>query len=414
MKISTEWLSRGRNAAPEEAATVARIRIVVGNRSATDLREPGQPKFVDHIVAPAYPLAEAIACRWWTLVYGRGRTAHLRSMRAGFALPDISIVGLGNGSIEIRSEPFIYENPPIEFVTKASEHVTISAFEGDVGRFVQAVIERLAKQKLDTTPLGERWSKVEASRADSEQREFCTAAGSLGVDPYTCTDDVASFIEAASAMFENDDLEEFLAGVRPETGPNAISWLKQAERQLDDWCLLPAIESCRRELAFRRTADAPWTAGYASARKVRKSLDLTDTEPVGDLGELAERLGNKRFHATEQSPPGLRGVSRVQPNKPRAIVGGHRNPRSLLFAVARTFGDAIHFGSAHRSPVTDQEGTYRQQLGRAFAAEFLAPVRPVLDMYSRGDQIEDIANNFGVSEMVIHHQIENRENALAA
>jgi uncharacterized protein (DUF433 family) len=59
-------------------------------------------------------------------------------------------------------------------------------------------------------------------------------------------------------------------------------------------------------------------------------------------------------------------------------------------------------------------GTYRQQLGRAFAAEFLAPVSSVLDMTARGDRIEDIAANFGVSEMVIDHQIGNRDNNLAA
>lgn len=414
MKISTEWLPRGRNAAAEEAATVARIRILVGNRFATDMREPGQHEIVDHVVAPAYPLAEALTYRWWTLAYGRGRTTLLRSMRGGFAFPDIAIRGIGDGYIEVRCEPFVYENPPVEFVTKALERITIRSFESDAKGFVEAVVARLRKERVTDTPLSARWAKVKATIGDAEERSFCEAAGALGVDPYTCGDDVAAFIDAASSMFKGDELEEFLAGVRPETGTNAISWLKEAERQLDGWSVLPAIEDCRSKVAFRKAAGAPWTAGYASARKVRKHLGLSDSEPVGDLQALASRLGNARFHATEQSNTGLRGVSCIRRGNAHAIVSGSRNAATLLFTVARTFGDAIHFGGAHRSPVTDQLGTYRQQLGRAFAAEFLAPVRAILDMQKRGEQLEDIAASFGVSEMVINHQMENRENALAA
>jgi hypothetical protein len=193
---------------------------------------------------------------------------------------------------------------------------------------------------------------------------------------------------------------------------NAISWLKEAENHLDGWSILPAIEDSRREVAFRRAAIPPWTTGYASARKVRRLLRLSDAEPMGDLAAFASRLGNARFRATEQSATGLRGVSRIQPDKPCAIVAGSRIPANLLFAAARTFGDAIHFGGDHRSPVTDQPRTYRQQLGRAFAAEFLAPVAAIMDMDDDGVSMEDIATHFGVSEMVISHQIENRENAV--
>jgi hypothetical protein len=198
------------------------------------------------------------------------------------------------------------------------------------------------------------------------------------------------------------------------TGSNAISWLRQAERQPEERTLLPAIEDCRREVAFQRASTAPWTTGYASARKVRRYLGLGDATPIGDLPSLADRLGNAKFRAMEQSRSGLRGVSRILPNKPRAMVGGSRHPETLLFAVVRTFGDAIHFGGPRRSPVTDQLGTYRQQLSRAFAAEFLAPAYAVLEMDKRGEPIDEIAEQFGVSEMVIYHQIENAANSLAA
>jgi hypothetical protein len=123
MGFSVEFLGRGRNAAPEEAATVARLRIFVGSRNATDLRFPGKRSIVDHVIVSVYPLAESLAYRWWTLIYGRGRTTRLRTMRAGFALPDISITGPGDGFIEVKCEPFIYE---IRRLSLLQKHLKIS------------------------------------------------------------------------------------------------------------------------------------------------------------------------------------------------------------------------------------------------------------------------------------------------
>ena len=51
----------------------------------------------------------------------------------------------------------------------------------------------------------------------------------------------------------------------------------------------------------------------------------------------------------------------------------------------------------------------RQAAGRAFAAEFLAPVESVLRMIESGLDDEEIAGSFDVSPQVIAWQIENRE-----
>jgi hypothetical protein len=413
MRILTEFLERGPNSAAEDAATLARIRISIGTQYATDMRVDRQNQIVDHIIAPAYPLAESIVFRWWSLIYGRGRTVTMRSMRAGFALPNIFIKAAGNGTIEVRCEPFVYDNPPVAFVTKALESPTVKVFESHLNQFLDSVGNRLRDEHIEGTPFSDRRSMVMESVSNPEESEFCRAAGALGIDPYTCSDEAARLIETAAAIFQGDDLEEFLAGVTPDSGANAIEWLRSAESHADDWSVLPSIEDCRREIQFRKAPGAPWTAGYESARKTRRILSFTESEPVGPLPDLARRLGNPRFRATEQSMTGLRGISHLKPGKPQAIVSGNRNPANLLFAVTRTFGDAIHFGGRHRSPVTDQLGTYRQQLGRAFAAEFLAPVGAITDMRADGNAIEDIATHFGVSDMVITHQIENRENALA-
>jgi len=53
----------------------------------------------------------------------------------------------------------------------------------------------------------------------------------------------------------------------------------------------------------------------------------------------------------------------------------------------------------------------RQQANRAFAAEFLAPAALLRERIARdiidNEQIDDLADEFGVSAKVIEHQIEN-------
>ena len=51
----------------------------------------------------------------------------------------------------------------------------------------------------------------------------------------------------------------------------------------------------------------------------------------------------------------------------------------------------------------------RQAAGRAFAAEFLAAVEKVLDMFRDGRDIDEISASFNVTSQVIAHQIENRD-----
>ena len=51
----------------------------------------------------------------------------------------------------------------------------------------------------------------------------------------------------------------------------------------------------------------------------------------------------------------------------------------------------------------------RQAAGRAFAAEFLAPVEKVLDMMHDGRDIEEMSASLNVTSQVIVHRIENRD-----
>ena len=58
--------------------------------------------------------------------------------------------------------------------------------------------------------------------------------------------------------------------------------------------------------------------------------------------------------------------------------------------------------------MNDLHHAERQATGRAFAAEFLAPVDSVVDMFEDRYDEEEIADEFDVSSYVIEDQIRNQ------
>jgi hypothetical protein len=78
-----------------------------------------------------------------------------------------------------------------------------------------------------------------------------------------------------------------------------------------------------------------------------------------------------------------------------------------LFSFARAVGDAVCFPEPGRAPVNELHYASRQAAGRAFAAEFLAPVNEVRSMHEDGHDTVSIADEFGVSTNVVERQLEN-------
>jgi hypothetical protein len=78
-----------------------------------------------------------------------------------------------------------------------------------------------------------------------------------------------------------------------------------------------------------------------------------------------------------------------------------------LFSFARAVGDVACFPVAERSPVNELHSAYRQAAGRAFAAEFLAPIDEVRSMHADGHDAVTIADELSVSTTAVERQLEN-------
>lgn len=152
----------------------------------------------------------------------------------------------------------------------------------------------------------------------------------------------------------------------------------------------------------------PWQKGQQVAQALRRALDVPPEEPV-TIKTMLTKLGSKRFR--RQTGPA--GVFAVVDRADDIHI--HLRKRGTVrwaetaekFAFFRGVGDAICYADSSRSAINDLHRAERQAVGRAFAAEFIAPAEAVLGMWDDGRDVDEIAGRFGVNPQVIAHGIDN-------
>ena len=125
------------------------------------------------------------------------------------------------------------------------------------------------------------------------------------------------------------------------------------------------------------------------------------------------KLSQTELHSAVLNPAGLDfadalvGLNRQ--DSPCFVIE-KRHESSRLFTFCRAFFDYLSSTNKLPSLVVDTH-TEQQRANRAFAAEFLAPARSlrrkIHGTYVGAEEIHEIAEEFGVSDFVITHQIEN-------
>lgn len=158
-----------------------------------------------------------------------------------------------------------------------------------------------------------------------------------------------------------------------------------------------------------------WSLGYRRARALRRVLGLGEERRFPRFRALAEALGASTSY---RAAPSVDGIGLL-----RSHGGGdaHLHLRktsgaatSDLFTFTRGVADVVCFPDAQAAPVNRLQDAHRQAAGRAFAAEFLAPVNEVLSMHADGRDTTSIAGEFAVSLTVVERQLENAQRIEAA
>jgi hypothetical protein len=412
--LVSEWQEHAPNAASEEEATACDLKILIGNQNVCLHADETSGELSDHITMPVYGLAEGLAHNWWSIFGGRDKEYRLIRHRMGYAVPDVRFRFDGI-SFECSAIQHFYQNPAVRFWGGQTEMMTRQQGEDALANFVEEVMSRLRKKVVHGTSAELRWSRVQASREDPEEVVFCEAAGALGIDPYNSSDHDVAFIAQAGTIFEGEPLIEFLAGISTAGARQPIlTWIDQVQQRPRYQSLLPDLGALARQVGHKvppRPGDRSWALGYRRARATRKALSMKASERVQSVSELTKTLGNKSFRRGPRVD-GLRALISTH-NENVQVHLRDRPPTqearvSELFGLARAVGDAICFPATARSVVNRLHEADRQAAGRAFAAEFLAPLEEILSMKDDGADTTTIADELNVSAEVVERQLENQ------
>jgi len=415
VRFSTDWFEDAPNAAPEECATACDLKIWIGDQNACLHVDGTDGDLYDHVTMPVYSLAEGLAHDWWSIFGARDKEYRFIKHRMGYATPDVRL-RFDGAAFEASSHQHVYQNPDIRFWGSPTEVMTRQEAENALAKFVEDVVERLREKAVHGSSAELRWARVYTSRADPNETAFCEAAGALGLDPYNIGEKEAAFIAQSAGIFSDEPLIEFLAGVaHSRAREDILTWITRVETlpgyqsRLPD--LAPLAEQVSRS-ARSRPGDRGWALGYRRARATRAALDKKLNDRVQSVSELARALGNKSFRRAAPVN-GLRAL--ISMRKEHIHVYLRERPSTLeaqvseIFAFARALGDAICFPKTPRSVVNELHEADRQAAGRAFAAEFLAPIDEIRSMQDDGKDAATIADELNVSTEVVERQLENKD-----
>lgn len=421
LTFTTDWQDGEGLRGAELAATFASLRIDVQGQPLTQVLDRRARTVRDHIFVPLYPIAEWLASNWWFLVHEHEnrvkredsafrRRHSLGTSTDGYALPNLTIVASG-GRTSLTWGDHGQGWTAVRFLDRGSATVERDQFMQGCTEFIDRVIRRLLSHDISSTFLQEEWDAIQ--NADEDEHAFCEMSAGLGWDPYDLDDSMRTQVV---------DLAERLG----ELGTEAVAVIDSVEPSKDCSALLAAFEAAKpnelrlprfkqRGMEFRERP--PWDVGYELARSARSEFGL-DGKPIASTESLAQALGQDSRTLKRATKPleQLSPLELVDGVVTRGASGNvalglrERGDAGMRFLLCRALGEVFY---SQGDALLTKGATARQRLNRAFAAEFLAPsaslakriVHPTVD----GEQVDDLAEEFGVSTRVIQHQLENHQ-----
>ena len=411
-----DWVDAGPSSDVLAQHTMAALSVAARGAVVTGALDRQSETYTRTVVVPLFSVAEWLVANWWHIWHEVGdvdKQPHpafearhnLAFAGDGFVLPSLRMTR-ATGRMRLEWARYSPEYARIEFVDEGQHDVEPEELETQFRNLIDAVLERLQgrpETRAAAETLGRAWAAV--NDMDDEELEFSRAAALLGIDPFDAPDDVAA---AVAAFWERTDpsvREDALAVASEDSLARVADWLNGAIERLaatprgGAWPVL-------RERLQRPDGDEPWTLGYALARGARGWIG------VGDGRFDFTNEGPLAIPREETQPPSPRIHGLVGAETPACMTAPHGRT-GTRFLLARALGDYLGRQPGTRHGLLSSLETARQAQSRAFAAEFLVPAAALRRKINGGradvEQIDDLGNEFGVSDWVIRHQIKNHE-----
>ena len=324
----------------------------------------------------------------------------------GFLLPRLTIAPTPR-SMRLRWERDRPAYSEIEFTEQGDASVRSARFRScrsrHRGGYAGSIGERRIDGGIPATRLG-----CNSSRRPRGDGVLPSGSALAGQDPFGVPDLLATQIIEFWQRAEPSIREDALATA------NGVGLAPLAEWLTDALVRVGAVRDGTNWVDVRtalpaRTAQPPFQRGYDLARAVRAEL-----APRRPRYEFAAE-GGDAVPSVELRPPTRRIQGVVAADTPACAMQARGNGERFL--QGRALGDYLD-RIASQPAILSGLATNQQAQSRAFSAEFLAPSDWLRQRVRRGhvyaDEIDELADEVGVSHYVIRHQIANHDLATIA
>lgn len=430
LRIDSQWLAKADRVTEsipqsaestlhsvEDEATLGELCIHVGQTCLTQAVDSKSNEPRNGANLSAYRLAEWLAWHWWRLRWEPARqqprdvdwsAAHdLACIGGGWLWPNITIKWDGvrvvlntRSSREVQTEPLRYTMDAVKFISAAT-------FEEGIDEFVASVLARLEACTCRDTDLHSIWSDLNSERQDEGVSLYRRFEAYLGYNPDEADPALIERLIEESAAVGLDAMSEAAAD-----GHQSTIGVREAARKFGfDTRPGDGVQRDTPLPIFDRSQVPAWQVGVDVARQLRGQEHLGD-ERIPNA-RLAELCGiSKKDLSSQVSKENIAFAFALDDENARTgrIVLRSSGEMGRRFAVARLLADRILDEKGELLHPATRAYTYRQQLQRAFAGEFLCPVDSLLgfmnDDFSDEKQ-QDAAEYFNVSPLAIQTLLVN-------
>ncbi len=414
LKIDCDWIEPT-DAIAEVAVTSALVKIQCGHDVLTRAKNDFSKSVMDHVVLSAYPLALWFAESWWRLRWETAptsaasmswRMAHeMPAAGFGFVWPCMSFEAADDVVRVVAKASVNTAFEPVQYLTRGEYWLSAHNFELSVRQFVELVCERLVEFGIRTSTLQALWGEVKTETENDALSQVRRIEAMLGFDAGRAPDrlvDAFDRIVSFTGKTARDEVAYAVAGIANQE--DSLSMLITVGEQASITGKLETLD-----LIDVPQVQLPWQRGYAFAKKARE-LVCQSSGPLSNklLGDL---LGLRGYVVAEgEAFRGSKaGLAVREAGRDRFAFRKAYGPRRR-FEAARLIADHLVAPKEERWLVETDSRSSRQQIQRAFAAEFLSPIEALVEFlggdYSE-EKIEDAADYFDVEEITVRQQLIN-------
>jgi DNA-binding MarR family transcriptional regulator len=340
---------------------------------------------------------------WWRILYRRENPFKLLEFdnTGGKAQGTLVVESTGRICLSLRHKDEGGTASPRVFLS-VSEFTDLA-----FNQLARPALEFLHSKRRFNRPVESLLRRAEDILSNPADLSFWKCAGALGLSYKTLDDASANEVASLLRAISNEEARlDFASATAPGRLSSSLNWANEEIEKRAKANSLPRLIELRQSTANGSRVTEPWRTGTERARRVRKKLNLGSSQSIGGLKGIAKLFGDGGdFSVSAAGEDSIKGFIGHGDSIP-VVIARDEGPNHTAFLASRAIGDFLAYGS-REAPITNIYSD-RQAVGRAFAAEFIAPADGVVHLIDDEHMsLEAVAEHFGAPRGVIYHQYEN-------